>query len=85
MIDDITKRRWDKDDNPNNHSVETALKIAMDDALERRPDHVIVMMAKHEPEDGRSYWHVQAGKYDGFSQIGMITQILNANWLNYGA
>lgn len=81
MIDDLTKKRWHKDTNPTKHDPETALHFALLDVQEQKPDHVIVMMAKTEPDGCVSYRHIQAGKYDDFAQIGMIMQILHSNWL----
>jgi len=79
MVDDLTRRRWDKDREPGNHKPIEAVRmfLARLEAGEINPDHVLIAYSNNAEDTDGATGYYQAGKLGYHGSQGLLVRVLH--------
>ena len=75
MLNDLEKRKWDKEPNPAKHSPDVALRAVLGELQDIQPDHVIIFYGKRQADGSASYGYKQGGAFNDFEQAGLVSLV----------
>ncbi|WLJ71074.1 hypothetical protein [Sphingomonas phage Kimi] len=79
MVDDITRRRWDKNHEPGSHRPVDCLRMMLD-RIERGevdPDHIVICYSNNKADTEGATGYYQAGTLGYHGQQGLLTRVLH--------
>jgi hypothetical protein len=79
MVDDITMRRWEKNDKPGDHKPVDMIRVflARLEAGEIDPNHVVIVYSNEKRDVEGSSGYYQAGDLGYYGQMGLMTRALH--------
>lgn len=79
MQDEITRRRWQMRNRPQDFKPVEALKAMIHDieAGDLKPDHIVIVYNQQAGEDSRATGYYQAGSFSRLEAMGMVAQALH--------